>query len=198
MNRIEACRLSPNQHMKLNCTANLLVLLSFIISFNVAWFSYKSSEFSLTQIYMKNDTWQSFGDFKEMCNEKYLNKYEDLVDDCKLLDRFKLAGTLYILMTGFAMLITVYNILSSAAKGWELEIGALEYNYPHVLAPGAYTVAIIIWIISLNVGFTSEFYATYGFYMADFTTAASFGVAIHFVISSRFFESNDETQAFMP
>jgi hypothetical protein len=31
-------------------------------------------------------------------------------------------------MTGFAMLITVYNILSSAAKAWDLEIGALEYQ----------------------------------------------------------------------
>lgn len=94
MNETETCRLTPNQHMKLNCVGNLLVLLSFIISFNVSWFSYKSSKFSLTQIYMKNDSWQNFGDFKEMCNEKYLNKYEDLVDDCELLARFKLAGTL--------------------------------------------------------------------------------------------------------
>ena len=208
MNEDRTCRLTPFQHMKLNCISNLLVLLSFIISFNAKWFTYKSSEFSLTQINMKNSSWQSFGDFAEMCNEKYLNRYEDLVDDCELLSRFRLAGILvsfiqYILMTGFALLITVFNALSCAAKGWELEIRALDYQvkyiqFPHVLAPIAYTVSIIIWIVSLNVGFTSDFYANYGFYMADFTTASTFGVAIHYTIFNRLFESKEDSQVLMP
>lgn len=43
---------------------------------------------------MKNSSWKSFGDFREMCNEKYLNKYKDLRDDCLLLARFRLAGVL--------------------------------------------------------------------------------------------------------
>ncbi|OMJ77106.1 hypothetical protein SteCoe_23378 [Stentor coeruleus] len=146
---------------------------------------------------MKNSSWQSFGDFEEMCNEKYLNRYEDLVDDCELLSRFRLAGILYILMTGFALLITIFNVLSSAAKGWELEIKSLDYQFPHILAPIAYTVSIIIWIVSLNIGFTNDFYANYGFYMADFTTASTFGVAIHYTIFNRFFELKEDSQALM-
>ena len=82
---------------------------------------------------MKNSSWKGFGDFKKMCNEEYLNKYADLPDDCRMLTRFQLAGTLvihmqYILLTGFAMLITVYNILSAASKGWELELPILGHQ----------------------------------------------------------------------
>jgi hypothetical protein len=55
------CRLTPVQHIKLNSIGNLLILVCFIICFNITWFTYKvkptqTSEFSLTQIYMKNSS----------------------------------------------------------------------------------------------------------------------------------------------
>lgn len=93
------CKLTPKQHLIVNSIANFIVLICFIISFNITWFTYKviftqTSEFSLTEINMKNSSWKSFGDFKEMCNEKYLNKFADLEEDCNMLSRFQLAGTL--------------------------------------------------------------------------------------------------------
>ena len=101
------------------------------------------------------------------------------------------------------MIITVYNALSSAAKGWNIEISFLDYQvsfiqFPHIIAPIAYTVSIIIWIVSLNVGFTSDFYAKFGFYLADFTTAATFGLAVHHTIFIRFLEPKINSSLIIP
>ena len=35
------CKLTPIQHMKVNSILNSCVLVIFIISFNIAWFTYK-------------------------------------------------------------------------------------------------------------------------------------------------------------
>jgi hypothetical protein len=90
------------------------------------------------------------------------------------------------------MFISVYNTLATAAYGWDIKVSVLDFQFPHVLAPMAYSVAIIIWIIVLNIGFTSEFFAEFGFYLADFTTAATFGIAVHHTIFFRLIEEKEE------
>lgn len=186
------CKMTPRQHMKLNSLGNLTVIILFMISFNLTWFSYDNTEFSLTQLHIEDDSWKNFEEFRKMCMEINKNKYKDLPEDCEMLDRFKLAGTMFILMNGFAMFISVYNTLASAAMGWNIEVSILDYQFPHVLSPIAYSVSIIIWIIVLNVGFSSEFYAKSGFYLADFTTAATYGLAVHHTIFFRLFEEKED------
>ena len=41
MQEEKQCKLTPNQHMKVNSIANFIVLMCFIISFNITWFTYK-------------------------------------------------------------------------------------------------------------------------------------------------------------
>lgn len=101
------------------------------------------------------------------------------------------------------MLITVYNIQGAAATALNLDMPLLTYQvkttqFPHVLAPIAYTVAIIIWIISLNIGFTSDFYAGFGFYLADFTTAATYAIAVHHMIFFKLFEEKSSESLIIP
>jgi hypothetical protein len=98
----------------------------------------------------------------------------------------------FILLNGFAMFISVYNTLATAAMGLEIKVNILDFQFPHVLAPIAYVVAIVVWIVVLNVGFTTEFFADIGFYLADFTTAASFGVAVHHTIFFRVLEDKQD------
>lgn len=88
------CGLSARQHMKVNCIFNLLTIILFMISFNVTWFTYDKTEFSLTQLHIKDDSWKGFEEFKKMCTVINKNKYKDLTEDCEMLNRFKLAGTL--------------------------------------------------------------------------------------------------------
>jgi hypothetical protein len=94
MNEERMCRMTPRQHMKMNCVFNLAVIVLFMISFNVTWFKYDETEFSLTQLHIEDDDWKTFEEFKKMCNVINKNKYKDLPEDCEMLNRFKLAGTL--------------------------------------------------------------------------------------------------------
>ena len=101
------------------------------------------------------------------------------------------------------MLITVFNTLSSAAKGWSLEISILDYQvnskqFPHVIAPIAYTVSMILWIVSIGIAFTNEFESGIGYYLADFTTGATFAIAIHYTLFERYFDSKQEENQLIP
>jgi hypothetical protein len=51
---------------------------------------------------------------------------------------------------------------------------------------------MLIWIISLEIGFTGDFYAKFGFYIAEFSTAAAYGIAIHHTIFHRLFEAKED------
>ena len=57
---------------------------------------------------------------------------------------------------------------------------------------------MIVWLVSLNIGFTSDFYATYGFYLADFTTSGTFAIAVHHTIFYRFFENKSGESLIIP
>lgn len=68
-----------------------------------------------------------------MCTEEYLNKFQDLRDDCEMIENFKLGGTLvlyiqYVLFVVFGMVNSVYNAVSSASCGWDLRLSLFEFD----------------------------------------------------------------------
>lgn len=58
-----------------------------------------------------------------MCNEENLHKYRDIRDDCKELDNFELGGVLLILFSVIGMLHNIYNAVSGAIIGYDLNLG---------------------------------------------------------------------------
>ncbi|CAG9333455.1 unnamed protein product [Blepharisma stoltei] len=179
------CTLQPHQHMKLNALANLILMILFVICLSIKhWFSYGKSDFSLREIYMggENKSWRVYGDFKNMCNQKNLNKYPDLREDCLQITNFELAGIMYICLTVFALLLQGYCIVSSASIGWNTGMGLFQFDFPHILTPIAFAFSMIVWIMLISVAFLNDFGTGPGMWLANLATSLEFGVAVHYVI----------------
>jgi len=186
-------KLTPHQHMKANSLANLLVLILFVAAVSMKhWFTYKSSEFSLRAINMKElGGWREFGDFEKMCTEDNVHKYSDLKDDCNELKNFELAGVLYLVFCVFGMLLNLYNTLTAASVGWSVELGPFIFDFPHMLAPVTYAFAMIFYIVVLDVAFLKDFTMGPALWLAVLVTSVTFVVAFHYQVFKTYLDGKN-------
>lgn len=89
------------------------------------------------------------------------------------------------------ILIQVFNTISSASIGWGLNLKLFEMDvsfrqFPHLLTPFTYSLGLIIWVILLQVSFTTEFTAGEGLWLAILTTILDFGISIHYYVFRKY------------
>mmetsp|Transcript_25027 Transcript_25027/g.4144 ORF Transcript_25027/g.4144 Transcript_25027/m.4144 type:complete len:137 (+) Transcript_25027:88-498(+) len=126
------------------------------------WFTFKDTHFSLRELDLGNDNWVNFDSFKAMCTEENLHEYRDLRDDCNELSHFVLGGILFISFSMLGILISLYNSISAASYGWELNLRPFEFIFPHMFAPLTYSMANFLFLLAIGISFNANFHADAG------------------------------------
>lgn len=177
---------SPQIHLKWNSLANIAILTCMIFAMCLkTWGSINGLEFSLRELNLKeNGGWVETGRFKKMCTNYNIQKFPDIKNDCEMIGNFEMGGILvrtiqYILFAVFAMGIQCYNILSALVSSFEVPIEVLELEFPHMLSPISYSVALLLYLSTIGAVFM-DFSPGFAFWLTLCNNLATYIVAVHY------------------